>query len=54
MLLVSTALQPEVAEFPDSGKVLVAGGAAPEPGREAPLELVLRKDSAIDYWEGEG
>ena len=40
-------------EYPDSGKILVAAGAPPTPGEDAPLELLFRKESAVDYWAAE-
>jgi len=53
ILIVSTMLHPEIAEYPDSGKLVVAAGAPPTPGEEAPLELLFRKESAVHYWDGE-
>ena len=43
-LFVSTLLQPEVVEYPDSGKLGVrVGGERPN----------FRLDSQVDYWDGE-
>jgi len=53
VVIVSTMLQPEVAEYPDSGKIVAAAGGPLAPGEEALLELPLRKDAAVGYWEGE-
>lgn len=47
ILLVSTMLSPEIGEYPDSGKLIVAAGATPTPAEEAPLELLFRRESAI-------
>jgi uncharacterized cupin superfamily protein len=54
VLIVSTMLYPEIAEYPDSGKVMVrnypAGG---EPPAES-LEMILRSDAReADYFAGE-
>ena len=46
-------VHPEIAEYPDSGKLLVGAGAPPTPGQEAPLELLFRKQSVVGYWDGE-
>lgn len=53
ILIASTMVHPEIAEYPDSGKIVAAGGAPPTPGEDAPLELLFRKGDAVDYWEGE-
>ena len=45
-------LQPEFAEYPDSGKIVAAAGGPLAPGEEALLELPLRKDDAVGYWQG--
>lgn len=43
-LMVSNLASPEVAPYPDSGKVGVWAGE---------LELFVREDASLDYWEGE-
>ncbi len=53
VLILSTMIHPEIGEYPDSGKIVVAGGAPPTPGEDAPLELLFRKDEAVDYWDRE-
>ena len=53
VLIVSTMLHPEVAEYPDSGKIVAAAGGPLAPGEDAPLELPLRKDDVVGYWDGE-
>jgi uncharacterized cupin superfamily protein len=52
-LMVSTMVHPDVGEYPDSGKVGVFGGAPPMIGEDAPLELFVPRDAAVDYFEGE-
>lgn len=53
-LAISTMLQPEVAEYPDSGKFIVMSGSPPGGDKaERMLEFIGRKDSAVDYWDGE-
>ena len=53
VLLVSTMNRPEVAEYPDSGKVMARsyppGGDRPPEG----LDLVVRADDRVDYFDGE-
>lgn len=44
VLMLSTKIQPDVAEYPDSGKVGVRGQG---------LRYLLRNDAGVDYWEGE-
>jgi uncharacterized cupin superfamily protein len=41
VLVVSTMLHPEVARYPDSGRIGVFAGAPPVPGETAPLELLV-------------
>jgi uncharacterized cupin superfamily protein len=53
-LALSTLLDPEVAEYPDSGKYAVfAGRPAGGKVQEAALALWAYRDRAVDYWEGE-
>ncbi len=53
VLIVSTMRSPEVAEYPDSGKIMARsyppGGAPPDEG----LDLVVRTADAVDYFDGE-
>jgi uncharacterized cupin superfamily protein len=51
-LMVSTLIAPDVAQYPDSGKV---GAMARPPGqRDRPgLVATFRLDTQVDYWEGE-
>jgi uncharacterized cupin superfamily protein len=51
VLLVSEMNAPDIALYPDSGKVGTFGRA---PGSRADgLKLYLPRDAALDYWEGE-
>ena len=53
-LAISTMNEPDVLEYPDSGKVAVFAGSAPGGEKSARrLELTVRKNAAIGYWEGE-
>jgi len=52
-LAVSTMIMPDIAEYPDSGKV---GGFMRHPAPDGSLRLVRlinRPDTNVDYWEGE-
>jgi uncharacterized cupin superfamily protein len=53
VLVISTMLHPEVAGYPDTGKVNVIAGGRPEVGADAEVELMFRRDDAIGYFEGE-
>ena len=53
-LCLSTMIQPEVVEYPDSGKVGAIAGAPPggkKTGRG--VRGFYKTDSAVDYYEGE-
>ncbi|EIE50282.1 cupin 2 domain-containing protein [Citreicella sp. 357] len=53
-LAISTMREPDVLEYPDSGKITVFAGAAA--GGEKALRRVaasFRQGDAVDYWEGE-
>jgi uncharacterized cupin superfamily protein len=47
VLIASTKARPGVAVYPDSGKI----GVWPE--NEADPPQLFRRDSAVDYWDGE-
>jgi uncharacterized cupin superfamily protein len=51
ILVLSEMIAPEIAIYPDSGKVGMFGRA---PGGEGKaIRLYVRRDSGVDYWEGE-
>ena len=53
-LAVSTMNQPDVMEYPDSGKLTVFAGAAPGGDKAARrVAINVRADSGVDYWDGE-
>jgi uncharacterized cupin superfamily protein len=50
---ISTSNDPDIAEYPDSGK-FAAMGIAPGPSfRQAHIKHVGKREDARDYWEGE-
>jgi uncharacterized cupin superfamily protein len=53
-LVVSTMETPEIAEYPDSGKLGISAGVAPggDP-RKMTVRLFCRTSSGVDYWDGE-
>ncbi len=48
-LALSTETNPEVAEYPDSGKIGVFCGTFENPD----LSILVKKDSGVDYFDGE-
>ncbi len=53
-LAISTMLEPEVAEYPDSGKFTVMSGSPPGGDKSVRrIYYIGREDSAVDYWDGE-
>ncbi len=48
-LSVSTQEQPEICEYPDSGKFLARGSA----GSARPFDAIRRGTDNLDYWDGE-
>jgi uncharacterized cupin superfamily protein len=48
-LSVSTMEQPEICEYPDSGKYLAEGSL----GSGTPFGVIDRRGANLDYWEGE-
>ncbi len=48
-LALSTETNPEVAEYPDSGKIGVFCGTFENPD----LRILVKKDSGVDYFDGE-
>lgn len=53
ILMMSTMVEPEIAEYPDSGKVGVFAGRAPGAEGEATLWTYLDGSAELDYFEGE-
>lgn len=51
VIMLSTMVAPEIAEYPDSGKVGVFPGRAP--GDVGGRSLFLDGDAVVDYFEGE-
>jgi uncharacterized cupin superfamily protein len=49
VLSVSTKETPEICEYPDSGKYLAEGSLQ----SSAPFDVIDRRGSGIDYWDGE-
>jgi uncharacterized cupin superfamily protein len=53
-LAVSSMHEPDVLEYPDSGKMTVFAGSPPGGDKAARrVEITVRTDSRVDYWEGE-
>lgn len=51
---ISTNAQPEVVEYPDSGKFAVMSGIPPDGDyRQARVRYIGRKETSLDYWDGE-
>jgi len=54
-LAVSTMNEPEIMEYPDSGKLVAFAGAAPGGDKAArKVSFIGRHADAVDYWDGEG
>lgn len=54
-LAISTMNEPDVMEYPDSGKLAVFAGAAPGGDKAARrVALNVRARDGVDYWDGEG
>jgi uncharacterized cupin superfamily protein len=52
-LAVSTMITPDVAEYPDSGKVALVSRQPAAGGELRVVRQIGRPDSSIDYWDGE-
>jgi uncharacterized cupin superfamily protein len=48
-LSISTQEQPEICEYPDSGKFLAKSG----PAGAADFAVIQNKGESLDYWQGE-
>ena len=53
ILMISTMVEPEIAEYPDTGKVGVFSGRAPGAAGEANLWKYLDGSAEVGYFEGE-
>ncbi|MBX5469196.1 MAG: cupin domain-containing protein [Thermoleophilaceae bacterium] len=53
VLIVSTMIAPEVAEYPDSGKVMVRTAPPGRPVGPDGMRKLLPLDAEVDYFEGE-
>lgn len=52
-ICVSTMLEPDIAVYPDSGKVGVFAGSAPGRINEEAGTVKFFNDEGVDYWDGE-
>lgn len=52
-MVISTMLEPEIVEYPESGKVGLMAGAPPGKGDQGALKAYLRRDAEVGYFEGE-
>ena len=48
LVMISTKVQPDMSVYPDSDKI----GAWPA-GGESPDRIMVRRESNVDYWDGE-
>jgi uncharacterized cupin superfamily protein len=51
-LAISTMIEPDIAEYPDSAKRLMIAGSPPGRG-PYPLYAIVPNDAEADYWQGE-
>lgn len=54
VLMISTMVEPDIAEYPDSGKVGLFSGASPGGSAEPWLKTFLDRTAEVDYFDGEG
>ena len=53
-LAISTMAEPDVIDYPDSGKFLVKGQLPAGDGtRSARFRFIGRQETSLDYWDGE-
>ena len=52
-LAVSTLIYPEICDYPDSGKFLVAENPRDADGNVRGFRHIGRAESKVDYWDGE-
>jgi uncharacterized cupin superfamily protein len=48
-LSISTMEEPEIFEYPDSGKYMAEGSLK----SNTPFEVIDRRAESLDYWDGE-
>ncbi len=53
IIVLSTMIEPDITEFPDTGKVGLFAGAPPGGSAPRTLQAFLRGDAEVDYFEGE-
>lgn len=53
ILMISTMVEPEIAEYPDTGKIGVFAGRAPGAAGQATLWKFLDGSAEVGYFEGE-
>ena len=53
VLIVSTMNAPDLAEYPDSGKVLARNWPPGGPMPADPVEVIVRAEDSVDYFAGE-
>jgi uncharacterized cupin superfamily protein len=53
ILMISTMVEPEIAEYPDTGKVGIFAGRAPGDSGQASLRKNLDASAERDYFDGE-
>lgn len=52
ILMISTMVEPEIAEYPDSGNIGVFAGRAPGAAGKADLHKFIDGSAEVDYFEG--
>ena len=52
-LAVGTMMSPEIAEYPDSGKIGFYHARTDADGKPAPFRHITREGQAVPYWDGE-
>jgi uncharacterized cupin superfamily protein len=53
-LALSTKIEPEICEYPDSDKVLAFDGFGERARNATKLDVVVHRSANVDYWDGEG
>lgn len=52
-LAVSTMVEPDVMEYPDSSKIVVFAGSAPGGDKAKRTLSLVTQNSTVDYWDNE-